>query len=114
MQRKRLKPSSEKYIWIDFEAYATEANEKCHPSGLTTSCPCGKDCLPGTQHMNLVVMIDFNNNIKIFNNEDELCKELFTHKYQDYTVLAHNAKGYDSQPIARWLISRNITPKVVY
>jgi hypothetical protein len=33
MQRKRLKPHSEKYIWLDFEA-----NEKC---------PCRKDCLPG-------------------------------------------------------------------
>jgi hypothetical protein len=28
--------------------------------------------------------------------------------------LAHNGKGYDTQPIAKWIIERGEAPKIIY
>lgn len=44
---------------------------------------------------------------------DKLCKFIFTDKFRGYTFIAHNAKGYDAQPIQEWLETQNITTKTV-
>ena len=45
---------------------------------------------------------------------DKVCKFIFSEKFRGYTFLAHNAKGYDAQPIQRWLETQSIDPKTLF
>jgi len=85
MQKKQLNPTSEKYMFYDFETYLDE-NKK--------------------HVVNYAVLQDFNGNIENF------CLYVFKKKNKDYTFIAHYAKGYDVQFILNWLVGRGLKPTI--
>ena len=56
MKKTKFKKSSNKYLFIDFMAWATKKNEPC---------PCGSLCRTGTQHFNYIIMSDSEGNVKV-------------------------------------------------
>ena len=93
IQRKKLNPTSEKYMFYDFETYLDE-----HKKHI----------------VNYAVLQDFNGNEWIFNNIDDFCEHVFCKKNKDYTFIAHYAKGYDIQFILNWLVSkRGFKPNII-
>jgi len=86
IQPGKLKPPSEKYIFYDFKA---------HPKSVP-------------HHINLCCWVYMHSD-KIFNcyNIEDYCKYIFTPQHYGYTLIAHNAKGYDLQFIKHWLIKNN-------
>lgn len=86
------KTYTEKYIFFDFE------------------------CMQETSiHIpNLVVTSDFEENIKIFNDSDDFCKWLIKKEHRNYTAIAHNAKGYDSQFILKYCVENTLKPYTIY
>jgi hypothetical protein len=110
LQQKHIKAVSEKYGFLDFEAWT----DRILP------CTCMKACKSGLQHMNYVALEMFDGSTKAFgalNSVDEdvvdaFCRYIFKNEFRGYTFFAHNAKGYDAQPIAKWLIAHSITPEI--
>jgi len=89
MHRKQLNPTSEKYMFYDFETYLDD-NKK--------------------HVVNYAVLQDFNGNEWTFNNIEDFCVHVFRKKNKDYTFIAHNTKGYDVQFIFNWLVGRGLKP----
>lgn len=60
---------------------------------------------------------DSEGNVKHYygnNAVEDLCEQLFfTSKYQGYTVLSHNGRGYNMQPIAKFLYDYNLHPDIM-
>jgi hypothetical protein len=63
---------------------------------------------------NLVVVHDFDGKENIFENNDELCNWLISKKHSNYTAIAHNAKGYDSQFILKYCVENTLKPYTIY
>lgn len=90
----KLKESSEKYIFFDFEARQET----------------------GKHIVNYCIAQYFDNPDPIeFFDRDSFCKWLIDEKHKGYSIIAHNGKGYDYQFIMRW-IYRHTTykPSIVY
>jgi hypothetical protein len=49
---------------------------------------------------------------KVFYNIDQFCEFMFNHR-EKITFVAHNARGYDSHFILKWLVAKGITPKII-
>ena len=90
MIRKDIKPSSEKYIFYDFET-------KLESNGKHVVNYCIAQYMNGTEF--------------IFMNADEFCKWVFTKKHKGYTIIAHYGKGYDFQFVQEWLVAHTQTAK---
>jgi hypothetical protein len=79
---------SEKYIYFDFET-----NQES-----------------GTHIVNYAHAKDFHGNSWSFSNIEEFCGWLFSEKHRGYTVIAHNAKAFDSQFILKYCIQNTMKP----
>jgi hypothetical protein len=93
MQRKSLNPTSEKYVFYDFETTVNDNNQ---------------------QVVNYAVAQYFNGQEFVFRSIDEICSWLFDktkHKY--HTCIAHHAKGFAVQFIVSWLVSGDIRPNII-
>lgn len=89
-----IKEPSEKYIYFDFEA---TQNTGKHVVNLSVS----------QYHDNPEPIIH--------HNLDEFCQWLFRKEHTNYTVIAHNAKGYDNQFIMKYIYNQtSYKPFVVY
>ena len=83
---------TEKYIFYDFE--------------------CTQNT--GTHTVNLSIAQDFDGKEYVHNSIDEFCKCFLNDKFKGFTLIAHNAKGYDSIFILKWLIDQGIKPYCIY
>ena len=92
MSRKSLKNTSEKYIFFDFETTLDENNKHIVNYGIAQY---------------------FNGYEHIFDNIDEFCDWAFDKKHHNYTLIAHNGKGYDFQFILEWLVKHGIKPSLI-
>lgn len=63
---------------------------------------------------NLVVVIDYVGNIEVFLDNDSFCKWLINKKHRNYTAIAHNAKGYDTQFILQYCVENTLKPYTIY
>lgn len=85
IQQKPLKESSEKYVFFDFE---------CTQDG------------PDREHVvNYVCAIDFNDITYRFYNLNKFCSWAISEKFNNYTFIAHNGRGYDFQFIQNWAVN---------
>ena len=82
----------EKYIFYDFEAIQN--------TGIHT--------------FNLSIAQEFNDREYLHNSIEEFCKGPINDKFKDYTLIAHNSKGYDSHFVLKWLIDQGIKPYCIY
>ena len=90
-----IKTPSENYIFFDFEARQET----------------------GTHIVNYCIAEYFDDPEPIeFFDRDTFCEWLFdTNKHKDYTVIAHNGKGYDYQFILKWIYNKTTyKPSIVY
>lgn len=90
-----IKTPSEKYIFFDFEAKQET----------------------GTHIVNYCIAEYFDNPEPIeFFDRNSFCEWLFdTNKHKNYTVIAHNGKGYDYQFILKWIYNHTTyKPSIVY
>lgn len=96
MMPKKAHEASSNYIFFDFEA--TQDNpEKRHKVNLGVS-----------------EYFDNEENIIHYNN-DEFCEWLFDKKHSNFTIIAHNGKGYDYQFIMKWIYTKtSYKPFVIY
>ena len=86
------KTYTERYLFFDFEAMQET----------------------GIHIPNLVIVHDFDGKEKIFNNNNEFCKWLISKEHKNYTAIAHNTKGYDSQFILQYCVENTIKPYTIY
>ena len=84
--------NTEKYVFFDYEATQNT----------------------GTHNVNLSIAQDFNGNEYVHNSIDEFCKYFLNDKYNGYTFITHNSKGYDSHFVLKWLIDQGIKPYCIY
>jgi len=90
MQRKTLKPPTEKYIFFDFETTVDK----------------------GSKHVvNFCVAQYFNGDEEIFRSIDAFCNWAFRKRHRDYTFIAHYGKGYDFQFVQEWLVAHTATAR---
>jgi len=89
MPKPILKPS-DKYIFFDFES---DISGQCHTVMYSVSA----------------YFDDPVDKYIIHHNIDEFCKWVFREEHKDYTLLAHNGKGYDFQFILKWIIQNIIS-----
>tara|TARA_R110000824_G_scaffold2946_2_gene13443 strand:- start:82 stop:3975 length:3894 start_codon:yes stop_codon:yes gene_type:complete len=96
MMPKPLRPKSDKYIYYDLE---------------TT-----QDTNGGEHIVNLAVaMYDDSSEPIIFHDIDTFCKWLFDMKHKNYTIVAHNGRGFDNQFLLRYLYTKTtIKPFIIY
>ena len=83
---------TEKYIFYDFEAARNT----------------------GTHSVNLSIAQDFQGNKYVHNSIEEFCKCFLSDKFKGYTLIAHNARGYDLHFVLKWPIDQGIKPYCVY
>ena len=88
----QCKTYTEKYMFFDFE--------------------CNQET--GVHEVNLAVLQDFEGKEWVFKNSTEFCNFVFSDKNKGYTLIAHNAKGYDSQFILKWCVENSIKPYCIY
>ena len=94
MLKKDLKPSSENYIFYDFETKLDPVSEK--------------------HIVNYCVAQYYNGEKNIFQRLDDFCKWVFNeNKHKGYTVIAHYGKGYDFQFVSEWLIAHSVKPNII-
>jgi hypothetical protein len=79
MMPKCAKDPSDKYIFFDYEATQDT----------------------GVHIPNLVIARYFDGSKFIFKTNDQFCKWLISRQHKNFTAIAHNAKGYDSQFILK-------------
>ena len=95
MLKKDLKPSSENYIFYDFETKLDPVSKK--------------------HIVNYCVAQYYNGEENIFQSLDEFCKWVFNkNKHKGYTVIAHYGKGYDFQFVSEWLIAHSVKPNIIH
>ena len=85
MMPKLIKPPSEDYIFFDFEA---DISGEFHEVMYSVSAYFDDPPEDYVIHYNL----------------EQFCKWLFVDEHKDFTVIAHNGKGYDFQFILKWCI----------
>lgn len=83
---------SENYIWFDYEARQET----------------------GIHIPNLIIAHDFGGKKYTFETNEEFCKWLISKEHKNYTCIAHNAKGYDSQFILKYCVENTIKPFTIY
>ena len=86
------KTYTEKYIFYDFEATQNT----------------------GTHTVNLSIAQDFEGKEYIHYSIKEFCKFFLNDKFKGYTFIAHNAKGYDSHFVLKFLIDQGVRPYCIY
>ena len=86
------KTYTEKYIFYDFEATQNT----------------------GTHTVNLSIAQDFEGKEYIHYSIKEFCKYFLSDKFKGYTFIAHNAKGYDSHFVLKFLIDQGVRPYCIY
>jgi len=94
MLKKDLKPSSENYIFYDFETKLDSVSKK--------------------HIVNYRVAQYYNGDEHIFQSLDEFCKWVFNKKHKGYTVIAHYGKVYDFQFVSEWLITHSVKPNIIH
>jgi hypothetical protein len=92
MRRKPQKNSTGKNIFFDYEAEQET----------------------GIHNPKLIIAHYFNGTKFYFRNNDEFCKWLISVQYKDFTAIAHNAKGYDSQFILKHCVDNTLKPYTIY
>ncbi|KAK7590294.1 hypothetical protein V9T40_001907 [Parthenolecanium corni] len=83
---------TEKYIFFDYEARQET----------------------GVHKANLVVAKYFNGNTFTFKTNEEFCEWLVDRKHQNYTAIAHYARGYDAHFILQYLVVNTLRPHTIY
>ena len=83
---------TEKYIFYDFEATQNT----------------------GVHTVNLSIAQNFEGKEYIHNSIEEFCKGFLNDKFNGYTFIAHNSKGYDCHFVLKWLIDQGIKPYCIY
>ena len=69
----------------------------------------------GTHTINLSIAQDFEGNEYIHKNSiEEFCKGFINDKFNGYSFIAHNSKGYDSHFVLKWLIDQGIKRYCIY
>ena len=86
------KTYTEKYIFYDFEATQNT----------------------GTHTVNLSIAQDLEEKEYIHYSIKEFCKFFLNDKFKGYTFIAHNAKGYDSHFVLKFLIDQGVRPYCIY
>ena len=64
----------------------------------------------GTHTVNLSIAQDFEGKEYIHYSIKEFCKFFLNDKFKGYTFIAHNAKGYDSHFVLKFLINQGVRP----
>ncbi|KAL4084018.1 hypothetical protein QTP88_029334 [Uroleucon formosanum] len=68
----------------------------------------------GTHIANKIIVHGFEGNKIMFDTNEEFCKHVISEKYRGYTLIAHNAKGYDSQFTLKYLVDNILKPFTIY
>ncbi|KAL4096398.1 hypothetical protein QTP88_021360 [Uroleucon formosanum] len=68
----------------------------------------------GTHIANKIIAHDFEGNKIIFDTNEKFCKHVISDEYRGYTLIAHYAKGYDSQFILKYLVDNTLKPFTIY
>ena len=64
----------------------------------------------GKHEVNLSVAQDYDGKEYIHENIDDFCKFYINEKFNGYTFIANNGKGYDFVSVLKWLIKHGIKP----
>ncbi|KAL4083957.1 hypothetical protein QTP88_029273 [Uroleucon formosanum] len=83
---------TEKYLFFDYEAQQET----------------------GTHIANKIIAHHFEGNKIMFDTNEEFCKHVISEEYSGYTLIAHYAKGYDSQFILKYLVDNTLKPFTIY
>ncbi|KAL4136009.1 hypothetical protein QTP88_007583 [Uroleucon formosanum] len=83
---------TEKYLFFDYEAQQET----------------------GIHIANKIIAHDFEGNKIMFDTNEEFCKHVISEEYRGYTLIAHYAKGYDSQFILKYLVDNTLKPFTFY
>ncbi|KAL4083555.1 hypothetical protein QTP88_028871 [Uroleucon formosanum] len=68
----------------------------------------------GIHIANKIIAHDFEGNKIMFDTNEEFCKHVISEEYRGYTLIAHYAKGYDSQFILKYLVDKTLKPFRIY
>ena len=80
------KTRSELYGFFDFETMAVK----------------------GKYEVNLAILHLFDGEEFIFRDLDSFCRFIFSERFEGWTFLAHNLKGFDGTFVLRWLVQKGI------
>ena len=67
----------------------------------------------GEHIVNYVHAWDFNGDEFTFQTIEEFCKFAFSTRYENYTFIAHNAKGFDNQFILGYCVEQGLKPYTI-
>ena len=129
--------SPDKFIFYDFECTQVDGKHKpnfvvahsicttCEDSPVTSESTCnncGSRCMicdkfnKDENEFERYPFVGCGKRQMIFkgpNTQEEFCKWLMSTQHKDFTVIAHNARGYDSYFIYDYLIANSHTPDPV-
>ena len=100
MDKKDIKPPSEKYIFYDFE---TKLVNNKHVVNYCVA-----------QYFNEEQANKCKDTFeRTFLTVDDFCTWVFNKNHHNYTLVAHYGKGYDFQFVAEWLIHKGVKPNII-
>ena len=67
----------------------------------------------GRHVVNLAVLQTFSGEEFVFRNLDSFCSLIFSERFEGWTFLARNMKGFHGTFVVKWLVENGIKPKTI-